>query len=183
MSQISDRYKRTETSGQWKLKPDGTIIWQSTKEDFEYDLVLREFCKKSVVVSELTPEESPFKCQKTMDVDVCLMREKDDDNSVSGKSMFYYVRKMRMNVKPEFENVWLCMGKTDLRVYVKDLLKMTSYRLNPISDPLVTVKKLSEKRISKEQALQLKTGYVFSIIEDNGNGEELLGMFVKPTNQ
>jgi hypothetical protein len=165
------------------MRPDKTVYWESTKIDFEYDLILHEWVKKEVVVTELSPENSPFALRKTMDVDVCLMREKEDNDSVSGKSMFYYVRKMRLTVKPEFENVWLTMGKSDNRVYVKDLLRMVTYRHDLATDEMVTAKKLSEKRISKEDALKLKTGYVFSKFEETGNGETLYGMFVKPSNQ
>jgi hypothetical protein len=179
MSQLSDRYKQSTTSGTWRMRQSGVVYWESVKDDFEYDLIMHQFVKKQSVVSELSPEESPFKCKKEMLVDVCLMREKEDLNSVSGKSMYYYVRKMKFAVRPDFPNVWLTLGK-DNRLYCKDLIHMTTYKLDPMSDLMVKVTKLSEKRISKEDALQLKTGYVFSRIEQLDDNTESLGMYVKP---
>ena len=164
------------------MREDKSIYFEEIICNFEYDLVLREWTKRQTTINELTPEQSPFQCKKSMAVDVCLCREKEDLNSVSGKSMFYYLRKMKIAVRKEASNVWLTMGK-DGRVYVKLLDKMLTYRLDPANgDPLIIVKKLSEKRISKEQALQLKTGYVFSKVEQIDENTELLGTYVKPVN-
>jgi len=180
-AQIADRYHQTLKSGQWRMKPDKSIIWQEEVKVLEWDSVLTCWALKSVNVNELTPEESPFRCIKELDFDMLITRERDDDDSVSGKSMFYYVRKMHLKIKPDYENVWLTIGK-DMRVYVKNLLTMVTYRNDLVSDEYVTARKISEKRITKEMALKLQTGYAYAKVEDDGQGNELFGRFVAPKN-
>jgi len=181
MSQINNRYKRSETSGQFKMRPDKTIIWESVKTDYEFDLTLREWVRRETIKTELTPEQSPFKLAKTMDADVVLLKEKDSDDSLTGKVQLYYHRKMRLTVRPEFNDVWICKGK-DFRLYVKDLKRMCTYRSDLTNDELCVAKKLSEKRVSQEQASKIETGYVYNKYENDGSGNELFGKYVAPIN-
>jgi hypothetical protein len=58
---------------------------------------------------------------------------------------------------------------------------MYTYRFNLASDPQIKVKKISEKRISKEDAKLLKTGYIISKVEKIDDDTELFGQFVKPS--
>lgn len=179
MSQNS-RYNRTETSGQFKMRSDKSIIWESVKTDYNFDALLG-WVKIKTEITELSPENSPFKLAKTMDANVVLLKEKNDDDSLTGKVQLYYHRKMRLSVRPEFENVWLTMGK-DNRLYVKDLRRMCTYKSDLTNDELCTAKKLSEKRISQEQACKIETGYVYNKYENDGSGNELFGRYVAPIN-
>src|SRR5208283_940929 len=160
MSQNS-RYKRSESSGQWRMKADKSIIWESVKTDFIYDTVLQGWVKDKTETIELSPENSPFKLAKTMDADVVLLREKDSDESLTGKVQLFYHRKMRLTVRSEFNDVWLCKGK-DNRLYVKDLKRMCTYKSDLTNDELCTAKKLSERRINREQACKIETGYIYT---------------------
>ena len=175
---IPSRYERTESSGQWIMKDDKSIAWQETKKTMKFDTVLRDWVETETETIEQSPQESPFKLQKEMIADVILVREKDDDESPTGKTILTYLRKMKITVRPEHVNVWLT--KENGFVFVKNLLKMFTYRQELATDELVTVSKLSEKRISKEDAIQLDTGYVFSKFEKIDGETELFGRFVKP---
>ena len=66
-------------------------------------------------------------------------------------------------------------------VFVKDLLRMFTYRQELATDELVTVSKISEKRITHDEAKQLDTGYVFSKFEKIDGETEIYGRFVKPS--
>jgi len=140
---------------------------------------LQGWVKDKTETIELSPENSPFKLAKSMDADVVLLKEKDSDESLTGKVQLFYHRKMRLTVRPEFENVWICKGK-DLRLYVKDLKRMCTYKSDLTNDELCTAKKLSEKRISQQEASKIETGYVYNKYENDGSGNELFGKYVAP---
>jgi hypothetical protein len=174
-----NHYERTTTSGNWALK-DGEIVWEETTTTTKFDAVLREWVKTTSETIDKTPQESPFELQKSMNIDIVLLREKETDDSPTGKIVLTYLRKLHVAVRPEFENVWLTLGD-DKRVYAKDLMRMVTYRIDPSSgDELLIIKKISEKRITQDEAKQLETGYVFSKFEDVGNGEVLYGTFISP---
>jgi len=160
------------------MNDNGVIVWQNKKEVFSYDRILQDWFKTDTKITECTPEESDFKCKKEMDIDVLLLREKilDDDFS---KVILCYHRKLQVKVKDDCTNIWLTLGDND-RVYIKDLLRQATWMCTLTTDDYVTVKKISEKKIDKETAIKLKTGYIFAKEEDDGNGNYLYGQFVKP---
>ena len=45
----------------------------------KFDLVLRDWVKTESKTEEFSPQDSPFKLAKSLDVTVILVREKDDD--------------------------------------------------------------------------------------------------------
>jgi hypothetical protein len=173
-----DRYTRITECGQWRMKSNQIIVWEVTKETRRYDPILKDWYIKETKVSELTPEQSPFKLCKNMDVDVLLLREKVSEDDFN-KVILCYDRKIAVSVKPDNPHIYLTLGD-DFRVYVKDLLNQCTYRYDLGLDSLVYAKKISEKKIVKETAITLKTGYVFSKEESDGSGNYLYGQFVKP---
>jgi hypothetical protein len=175
-----DRYTQTSGCGLWKMKENNVIVWEVTTKTKKFDLVLRDWYIIKTEKTELSPENSPFKCKKEMDVDVLLFREKISDDDFS-KQVLIYDRKMHIRVKPEFNNVWLHFNASDNRVYVKDLLNQCTYRYDLGKDNYVVSKKISEKRISKEDSCKLKTGYLFAKEELDAENNSLFGQFVKPS--
>lgn len=183
MSEKTERYKKEDVIGQWRLKTDNSIVWEQTKSYYIYDIVLQSWVKDKVEKTEVSPEESPFKLAKVIDVDVLLLREKDDDDSLTGKTLMYYLRKMRISVRPDQKNVWLHLGDNK-KVFVKNLLKMYTYMFNLGEDPQVTVKQIGkDKRITQEVAKNLNTGYCFSKYEKLDDETDLYGIYVKPSTQ
>jgi hypothetical protein len=178
MQELSDRYTRTESCGQWKLIDD-KIVWQNVTTIRKYDAILQSWIPTETKTEDLSPELSPFKMAKEFDIDVLILREKQTDDEAE-KIVLIYDRKIHVAVKPDCENIWLTMSD-DLRVYIKDLSRMYTYRFNLASDPQIKVKKISEKRISKEDAKLLKTGYIISKVEKIDDDTELFGQFVKPS--
>lgn len=174
-----NRYIRTESSGQWILQDD-VIYWKKTTTTLKFDVILHDWIKTDEKVEMLTPQDSPFKLAKTMDVDVILLREKSDDESASGTTILCYLRKVNIKVKEGNPNVWLTLGDNG-KVFVKDLLKMFTYCFSLMSDERVSCVKLSEKRIDTETAKTIKTGYVFSKFEKLDSDTEIYGQFVKPS--
>jgi hypothetical protein len=180
MAQTFDnsRYVRETNSGQWKMKDNSVIVWENTKQISNYDAVLQSWFNGKTEITECIPQDSPFKCKKEMDIDVLLLREKvlDDDFS---KVILCYHRKLHIKVKDDLTNIWLTLGDND-RIYIKDLLKQATWMCTLTADDYVTVKKISEHKIDKETAIRLKTGYIFSKEENDGNGNYLYGQFVAP---
>ena len=147
--------------------------------DYEFRFGFEGLVKTNEKVEELSPEESPFKLAKSLDVSAILIREKDDDESPTGKTILTYERKFKVKVRDEAINVWLT--RQNGFVFVKDLMKMFTYRFDLQTDELVTCSKISEKRISNDEAKTIDTGYVFSKYEKIDNDTEIYGRFVKPS--
>ena len=144
----------------------------------KFDLVLRDWVKTESKTEEFSPQDSPFKLAKSLDVTVILVREKDDDESPSGKTIMTYLRKMKANVRDDKPNVWLT--RQNGFIFVKDLMRMYTYKFELSNDELVTCNKISEKRISNDEAKKLDTAYVFSKYEKIDNDTEIYGRFVAP---
>lgn len=176
-----NRYERNDSCGSWDYADDGvTIVWRKVTKKMNYDIVLREWIVTETKTEDFSPENSPFKCAKELIADVVIIREKDDDESITGKTILTYLRRYKIAVRNEFPNVWLTIGDSDNRVYVKDLFRMYTYRFDLMTDERVLCKKISEKRITTEEAKTVKTGYIFSKIEKIDENTELLGTYVKP---
>jgi hypothetical protein len=108
------------------------------------------------------------------------MLEKPDLNSSIGTSIFFYNRKIKFAVKPDYPNIWLTKGD-DKRYYFKDLLNYVTARLDPASNDYIKCTKISENRITQEQAKELSktTAYIFNKQEEV-NGSTIFGKYVAP---
>ncbi len=181
MAQTFDnsRYVRETNSGQWKMKDNSVIVWENTKQISNYDAVLQSWFNGKTEITECIPQESPFKCKKSMEIDVLLLREKTLDDDFS-KQILCYQKKLIVSVRDDCTNIWLTFGDDD-RIYLKDLLNQSTWRCTLTTDDYVTVKKIFEKKIDRETAIKLKTGYIFAKEESDGNGNFLYGQFVKPS--
>ena len=85
---------------------------------------------------------------------------------------------MKANVRDDKPNVWLT--RQNGFIFVKDLMRMYTYKFELSNDELVTCNKISEKRISNDEAKTLDTAYVFSKYEKIDNDTEIYGRFVAP---
>ena len=164
------------------MNDNGEVMWKKTTIEHKYDLILHSWTNEKPTVEYLTPENSPFKCVKSLPFSIIIMREKDDDDSSTGKSIFFYERKCLFTVKPEFKYVYLTLGD-DFRVYFKDIQKYVTARLDPSQSDYVNFKVLSEKRITKDEAKELSktTNYIFNK-EEIVQGSSIFGTFVSPKN-
>ncbi len=177
-----DKYNKVSQSGQWVIDESGSIMWQETTTLQKYDVIMHTWLNEKPTIKLISPEDSPFHCTKEAVVDLLILLEKEDLDSSTGKSIFFYNKKVKLTVKPDFKNVYLTKGD-DLRYYCKDLLNFTTHRIDPTNSERVKCVKVSEKRITKEEAQKLgqTTGYVFSRQDESPEGT-LYGRFVAPKN-
>lgn len=175
---LDSRYIRETNTAQWKMREDSVIVWQNKKEVFSYDRILQDWFKTKTEITEMSPEESNFKCKKSMDIDVLLLREVMNNDEFT-KQILCYHRIVHVKVRDDYPNIWLTAGDNG-KVFVKDLLKQATWCCTLTTDDYVTVKKLSEHKISKEDAVKLTTGYIYAKEESDRNGTYLYGQFVAP---
>ena len=173
-----NRYERTESSGTWRLR-DNIIYWENTISTWKFDVILHDWVKTSTETTELSPENSPQKLAKELIADIVLVRERDSDEQASGKLVLTYLRKLKVKVKDDFPNVWLC--REGGKIFIKDLLRTVTYSFNCCADELVTIEKISEKKVTMDELKTLDTQYIFNKFEGEGENQ-LYGKWVNPAN-
>jgi hypothetical protein len=176
----SNLYNKISTSGTWVMDENEVIMWKETTTIHKFDPVLHDWINEQPTAKLFSPEDSPFKCVKKAPTSIIIMLEKQDLDSSTGTSIFFYERKIIFEVKSDYPNVWLTYGE-DGKVYCKDLLNYVTFRLDPSNNDYVRCKKINEKRITKETAKELSktTSYIFSKQEEI-QGETIFGKFVAP---
>lgn len=174
------QYTKVSTSGNWVMDENEVIMWKETTTMHKFDSILHNWINETSTSQLFSPENSPFKCVKKANASIIIMLEKEDLNSSTGKSIFFYERKVKFAVKPDHPNIWLTLGD-DKRFYMKDLLNYVTARLDPSSNDYIKCSKLSEKRITQDEAKELSksTSYIFNKMEEV-NGETIFGKFVMP---
>ena len=81
------------------MKPDKSIIGEVKTITQKYDRVLKEWVKVKTETIEKTPQDSPFKCVKSMDANCVFIREIPDEDSVNGVKLVYVLQKVTFKVK------------------------------------------------------------------------------------
>lgn len=173
------QYTKSSTSGNWIMDND-IIFWRELTTLHKFDTILHTWINETPTEKRFSPEDSPFKCTKQAEADIIIMLEKENLDSSTGKSIFFYNRKVKFAVKSDYPNIWLTLGD-DKRFYFKDLLNYVTARLDPSNNDYIKCTKLSEKRITQEQAKELSktTSYIYNKMEEV-NGETIFGKFVVP---
>ena len=173
------QYTKTSTSGNW-IMDDDIIYWKELTTVHKYDPIMQTWINDKPTEKRFSPQDSPFKCCKSAIADIIIMLEKENLDSSTGKSIYFYNRKVKFAVKSDHANIWLTYGD-DKRYYFKDLLNYVTARLDPASNDYIKCTKLSEKRITQAQAKELSktTAYIFNKQEEV-NGETIFGKFVMP---
>lgn len=148
---MSDRYTDVTKSANWQLI-DNSPMWVETTTTKKYDKILNSWIVENKEEKSFTPQLSPFKCCKTMDVTIILLREKSDDDAPTGSKTLIYLRTLNVKVKDNQENVWLTWNEDANKLYIKNLMSQFTYPFACNSDPQINVKVIDEKRITLDDA-------------------------------
>jgi hypothetical protein len=165
----------------YKMNEFNNVVYEITETTYDFDLNFKNWVKINESKTEISPEQNGLK--KSAILDIILIKEVNDENVPSGKRTLIYDRKVKVSVRNTQENKWcyLLFSEHDKRLYVKILDKTFTYLFNLGNDAQVSMKTVSEKRISEETAKKINSGYVMSKFEQLENGETDYGRFVKPS--
>lgn len=139
-------------SGIWKVKEDGSIIFEET------DLNTKE-------VIEKTPEETGL--VKSCEFDIYFMKETEDPEEWENKTKTFFCQHMVLKIREAF-NLWLKLS--DRKYFVTDILHGQTILAPFESDSTLIVEKSKPKKVSLEivkEAMHDKTKpfYFFGRVE------------------